>query len=79
MGVKRILNIAKIRELTNATYEDGTEHIAERCYKLIPTIPTFNVDPELSRKRPPKWLCEETGERIDDEVDMDEAIAGAGI
>jgi hypothetical protein len=79
MGVKRILNIAKSWELANGTFKDGMEHIADRCYKLIPTIPTFNLDPELSRKRPPKWLSEETGERIDDEVDMDEAIAGAGI
>jgi hypothetical protein len=76
MGVKRILNIAKAYQLVNVKLGDGTEHIAERGYKLIPTIPTINIDPELSRPRPPKWLCEETGKVLEDDEDIAEAMAG---
>jgi len=78
MGVKRMLNTAKFWQLVNHKFTDGKtpDHIAERCYKLIPTIPTINTDPELSRPRAPDWICEETGEIIENENDMDEAIAG---
>jgi hypothetical protein len=78
MGVKRMLNTAKILQLVNVKFTDGKtpDHIAERCYKLIPTIPTINIDPEISRPRPPKWLCEETGKVLEDEEDMAEAMAG---
>ena len=71
MGAKRMLNIYKPDELVNA------ERPAKRTYELIPTIPTPNRDPALSRPRPTEWVDEETGKRINDESLIENAMAGA--
>jgi hypothetical protein len=76
MGVKRMLNIHKVEELVNTNYR-GEPCIAKRTYELIPTIPTINNDPELSRHRPPDWIIKESEDDEDDE--MIEAMAGAGV
>jgi hypothetical protein len=70
LGVKRTLNIYKLDELVNG------ERPAKRTYQLIATVPTGNRDPKLSRERPPEWLDEETGKRMEDEQDFDNVAAG---
>ena len=74
LGVKRMLNIHKLNELLNC---ERPANVAKRAYELVPTIPTINRDPALSRPRPPEWIDEETGERIEGEGDMADAMAGA--
>ena len=74
LGVKRMLNIHKLSELVSL--ENG-ERPAKRTYELIATIPTGNRDPNLSRERSPEWLDDETGKRMEDEDDFDNAAAGS--
>ena len=74
LGIKRMLNIHKLNELLNC---ERPANVAKRAYELVPTIPTINRDPALSRPRPPEWIDEETGERIEGEGDMADAMAGA--
>jgi hypothetical protein len=66
-----MLNIHKLNELVNG------ERPAKRTYELIATIPRPNMDHELSRSRPPNWICEETGEREEGKWDCDNAAAGS--
>ena len=72
MGNKRTLNIYKLDELiTNG------ERPAKRTYELIPTIPRINKDPELSRDRPPDWVDEETGKKVEEGVDFASVADGS--
>jgi hypothetical protein len=68
-----MLNKHKLDELVNG------ERPAKRTYELIPTIPTINRDPALSRPRPPNWVCEETGKRLEEELDISVAMDGARL
>jgi hypothetical protein len=76
LGVKRMLNIHRRDELLNC---ERPANVAKRSYGLIPTIPAINRDPALSRPRSPEWICEETGERTEAEVEVENAMAGAGL
>lgn len=75
LGVKRMLNIYKLEELVNGSFEGGRP--AKRTYELIATRPRPNRDPALSRPRPPKWLDEETGELDDERTDVANVMSGS--
>ena len=75
LGVKRMLNIYKLEELVNGSFEGGRP--AKRTYELIATRPMPNRDPDLSRPRPPKWLDEETGEIEDERTDVANVMSGS--
>jgi hypothetical protein len=78
MGAKRMLNIYKLNELLNGDKLGIKGGIpALRTHSLIPTIPRLNHDGALSRARQPEWVCEETGKRMNDQWDMEEASAGS--
>ena len=70
-----MLNIHKLDELLNGFFEGGRP--AKRTYQLIATIPQGNRDQDLSRERSPEWLNDETGERVDNEIEFANAMAGS--
>jgi hypothetical protein len=49
---------------------------ARRCNELIRTLPALNNDTTLSRPRMPDWLDERIGEKVEEQEEQEEIIAG---
>ena len=49
---------------------------ANRCNRLVRTLPTFNTDDALSRPRMPDWINEELGEEFWERDEQDAIRAG---
>jgi hypothetical protein len=71
-GGKRKVNILRFGQLISINGRP-----ASRTYELIATLPKENKDDEMSRPRPPDWLCEEVGDAVLDDQDEVEAAMGA--
>jgi hypothetical protein len=71
-GGKRKVNILRFGQLISV---DGRP--PSRTYELIATLPKENGEGEMSRPRPPDWLCEEVGDAVLDDQDEVEAAMGA--
>jgi hypothetical protein len=71
-GGKRKVNILRFGQLISI---DGRP--PSRTFELIATLPKENRDEDMSRPRPPDWLCEEVGDAVLDDQDEVEAAMGA--